>query len=71
MNQTKAEYYVEENQRLTEQLEQAQKTIHDLNRRIKNLQGELESVKAVAMQLSATAVGERGDACVAIDGGTL
>lgn len=71
MNQTKAEYYVEENQRLTEQLEQAQRTIHSLNVRLTNKKLEIESLKALLDSQSANAVGERGDACVSIDGGNL
>lgn len=71
MNQTKAEYYVEENQRLTEQLEQAQRTIHSLNVRLTNKKLEIESLKALLDSKSANAVGERGDACVSIDGGNL
>ena len=71
MNQTKAEYYVEENQRLTEQLEQAQRTIHSLNTQLTNKRREIESLKALLASQSACAVGERGDACTAIDGGNL
>lgn len=71
MNQTKAEYYVEENQRLTEQLEQAQRTIHSLNTQLTNKRLEIESLNALFASQSTTAVGERGDACVAIDGGNL
>ena len=71
MNQTKAEYYVEENQRLTEQLEQAQRTIHSLNVQLTNKKLEIESLKALLVSQSANAVGERGDACVSIDGSNL
>ena len=71
MNQTKAEYYVEENQRLTEQLEQAQRTIHSLNTQLTNKKLEIESLKALVAYQSACAVGERGDACTAIDGSNL
>jgi predicted RNase H-like nuclease (RuvC/YqgF family) len=68
MNQTKAEYYVEENQRLTEQLEQAQRTIHSLNVQLTNKKLEIESLKALLASQSACAV---GDACTAIDGSNL
>jgi predicted RNase H-like nuclease (RuvC/YqgF family) len=71
MNQTKAEYYVEENQRLTEQLEQAQRTIHSLNTQLTNKRLEIESLKSLLAFQSACAVGERGDVCTAIDGGNL
>jgi len=71
MNQTKAEYYVEENQRLTEQLEQAQRTIHSLNVQLTNKKLEIESLKALLASQSACAVGERGGACTAIDGSNL
>ena len=71
MNQTKAEYYVEENQRLTEQLEQAQRTIHSLNVQLTNKKLEIESLKALVAYQSTYAVGERADACTAIDGGNL
>lgn len=71
MNQTKAEYYVEENQRLTEQLEQSQRTIHSLNIQLTNKKLEIESLKALLASQSACAVGGRGDACTAIDGSNL
>lgn len=71
MSQTKTEYYVEENQRLTEQLEQAQRTIHSLNVQLTNKKLEIESLKALLAPQSACAVGERGDVCTAIDGGNL
>lgn len=71
MNQTKAEYYVEENQRLTEQLEQSQRIIHSLNVQLTNKKLEIESLKALLASQSACAVGERGHACTAIDGSNL
>ena len=71
MNQTKAEYYVEENQRLTEQLEQAQRTIHSLNVQLTNKKLEIESLKALLASQSACTLGERGNACMSIDGGNL
>lgn len=71
MNQSKTEYYVEENQRLTEQLEQAQRTIHSLNVQLTNKKLEIESLKALLASQSACAVGGRGDACMSIDGGNL
>jgi len=71
MNQTKAEYYVEENQRLTEQLEQAQRTIHSLNVQLTNKKLEIESLKALLASQSACAVGERGEVCLSIDCGNL
>lgn len=71
MNQTKTEYYVEENQRLTEQLEQAQRTIHSLNTQLTNKRLEIESLKDLLTSQSACAVGERGNACMSIDGGNL
>ena len=71
MNQTKAEYYVEENQRLTEQLEQAQRTIYSLNIKLANKNLEIESLKSLLASQSACAVGERSQACVSIDGGNL
>ena len=71
MNQTKAEYYVEENQRLTEQLEQTQRTIHNLNLQLTNKRWEIESLKALLASQSACAVGGRDDACTAIDGSNL
>jgi predicted RNase H-like nuclease (RuvC/YqgF family) len=71
MNQTKVEQYVEENQRLSLELEQAQRTIHSLNTQLINKRLEIESLKALLASQSANAVGERGDACVSIDGGNL
>lgn len=71
MNQTKAEYYVEENQRLRLGLEQAQRTIHSLNVQLTNKKLEIESLKALLASQSACAVGERDHACTAIDGSNL
>jgi len=42
MNQTKAEYYVEENHSLNVQLEQAQRTIHSLNVQLTNKKLEID-----------------------------
>lgn len=71
MNQTKVEQYVEENQRLSLELEQAQRTIHSLNTQITNKRLEIENLKALLTSQSANVVGKRGDACVSIDGGNL
>lgn len=71
MNQTKAEQYVEENQRLSLELEQAQRTIHSLNTQLTNKRLEIENLKALLTSQSANAVGERGNACMSIDGGNL
>lgn len=71
MNQTKVEQYIEENQRLSLELEQARRTIHSLNTQLTNKRLEIESLKALLASQSANAVGERGDACVSIDGGNL
>lgn len=71
MNQTKTDFYVEENQRLSLELEQAQRTIHSLNIKLANKNLDIESLKALLASQSACAVGERGDACVSIDGGNL
>lgn len=71
MNQTKAEYYEQENLRLTKDLEQAQRTIHNLNLQLANKKVEIESLKALLASQSAYAVGERGNACMSIDGGNL
>ena len=71
MPQSHLEQYVEENQRLTLDLEQAMRTIHDLNRKLTNANAENEKLKALLNNSTAYAVGERGDACMSIDGGNL
>ncbi len=71
MSQSKADYYVEENQRLTIEVEQAMRTIHDLNRKLTNANAEIEKLKALLASQSANAVGERADACMSIDAGNL
>ena len=71
MNQTKAEYYEQENLRLTKDLEQAQRTIHNLNLQLANKKLEIQSLQALVAYQSTYAVGERADACTAIDGGNL
>lgn len=71
MSQSKADYYVEENQRLTLGLEQAMRTIHDLNRKLTNANTEIEKLKVLVNNSTAYAVGERGRACMSIDGGNL
>lgn len=71
MNQTKAEYYEQENLRLTKDLEQAQRTIHSLNIQLTNKKVEIESLKALLASQSAYAVGERGEVCLSIDSSNL
>ena len=71
MSQSKADYYVEENQRLTIEVEQAMRTIHDLNRKLTNANAEIENLKVLVNNSTAYAVGERGRACMSIDGGNL
>lgn len=71
MPQSHLEQYVEENQRLTLDLEQAMRTIHDLNRKLTNANAENEKLKALLNNSTACAVGERGHACMSIDGGNL
>lgn len=71
MSQSKADYYVEENQRLTIEVEQAMRTIHDLNRKLTNANAEIKNLKVLVNNSTAYAVGERGDACMSIDGGNL
>lgn len=71
MPQSHLEQYVEENQRLTLDLEQAMRTIHDLNRKLTNANAENEKLKALLNNSTAYVVGERGHACMSIDGGNL
>lgn len=71
MSQSKADYYVEENQRLTIEVEQAMRTIHDLNRKLTNANAEIKNLKVLVNNSTAYAVGERGRACMSIDGGNL
>lgn len=71
MPQSHIEQYVEENQRLTNDLEQAMRTIHDLNRKLTNANAEIEKLKILVNNSTAYAVGERADACMSIDGGNL
>lgn len=71
MNQTKAEYYVEENQRLTLALEQAMRTIHALNHKLILANNRIAELNTIIINNSAPTINEHGDACVAIDGGNL
>lgn len=71
MPQSHLEQYVEENQRLTLDLEQAMRTIHDLQRQLINARYEVKSLKDTLHNATAYAVGERGHACMSIDGGNL
>lgn len=71
MSQSKADYYVAENQRLPIEVEQAMRTIHDLNRKLTNANAEIEKLKVLVNNSTAYAVGERGEACMSIDGGNL
>jgi hypothetical protein len=71
MNQTQAEYYIKENERLTLGLEQAMRTIHALNHKLILANNRIAELNTIILNNSATAVGERGHACVAIDGGNL
>lgn len=65
MNQTKQEYFMEENKRLSIELEQAQKTIHQLTYQLQQAQ------RTIAAYQRNTLVGERGEMCLNIDSSNL
>lgn len=62
MNQSQLEWHKEEVERLRKQVESLLRDNHRLNASNKDLRKQLETLSA------SYAVGERGDACVAIDG---
>lgn len=65
MNQSQLEWYKTENQRLTQQIEQLVRDNHRLTACKQDLQDQLSTLR------TSYSIGERGDACVAIDGGNL
>jgi len=68
MNQSQLEWYKNENLRLTQQVEQLVRDNHRLSARKQQLQDQIARLSKL---LDGSAIGERGDACVAIDGGNL
>jgi regulator of replication initiation timing len=65
MSQSQLEWYIAENQRLTQQVEQLVRDNHRLSASNKDLRKQLNTLS------TSYAVGERGDACMSIDGGNL
>lgn len=65
MNESQLQWYKAENQRLTQQVEQLVRDNHRLSASNKDLRKQLDTLS------TSYAVGERGDACMSIDGGNL
>ena len=65
MNQSQLEWYKNENLKLTQQVEQLVRDNHRLNANNKDLRKQLDTLS------TSYAVGERGHACMSIDGGNL
>lgn len=65
MNQSQLEWYKAENLRLTQQVEQLVSDNHRLSASNKDLRKQLDTLS------TSYAVGERGNACMSIDGGNL
>jgi len=65
MNESQLQWYKNENQRLSQQVEQLVRDNHRLSASNKDLRKQLDTLS------TSFAVGERGHACVAIDGGNL
>jgi regulator of replication initiation timing len=65
MNESQLQWYKNENQRLTQQVEQLVRDNHRLAASNKDLRKQLDTLS------TSYAVGERGDACMSIDGGNL
>ncbi len=68
MNESQLQWYKNENLRLTQQVEQLVRDNHRLSASNKDLQNQ---IARLCKLLDGSAVGERADACVAIDGGNL
>ena len=65
MNESQLQWYKAENLRLTQQVEQLVRDNHRLSASNKDLRKQLDTLS------TSYAVGERGDACMSIDGGKL
>ncbi len=65
MNESQLQWYKNENQRLTQQVEQLVRDNHRLAASNKDLRKQLDTLS------TSYAVGERGHACMSIDGGNL
>lgn len=65
MNESQLQWYKAENLRLTQQVEQLLRDNHRLNASNKDLRKQLDTLS------TSFAVGERGHACMSIDGAHL
>lgn len=65
MNESQLQWYKAENLRLTQQVEQLVRDNHRLAASNKDLRKQLDTLS------TSYAVGERGHACMSIDGGNL
>ena len=68
MSQTELEWYEADNKMLTQQVEQLLRDNHRLSASNKDLQNQ---IARLCKLLDGSAVGERADACMSIDGGNL
>jgi len=68
MNQSQLEWYKAENLRLTQQVEQLLRDNHRLSASKQQLQ---DQIARLCKLLDGSAVGERADACMSIDGAHL
>lgn len=75
MGESKEEWYIAENERLTKQVEQLMKDVHRIDSArqaaFKQCAVMAERIDELESIVCGVAIGERGDACMSIDGGNL
>lgn len=75
MGESKEEWYKAENARLTKQVEQLMKDVHRIDSArqsaVNQCASMAERIEELESVICGGAIGERGDACLSIDGGNL
>jgi hypothetical protein len=75
MSESKEEWYIAENERLTKQVQQLIKDVHRIDSArqsaVSQCAAMAERIDELESIVCGGAIGERGDACMSVDGGNL
>lgn len=75
MGESKEEWYIAENERLTKQVEQLMKDVHRIDSArqsaVSQCAAMAERIEELESAICGGTIGERGEACLSIDGGNL